>query len=54
VALERASPSAPRPPYYRWKSKYSGLELSELQRLRQLEDENRRLKHIVAELMLDN
>jgi putative transposase len=40
--------------YYRWKSKYSGLELSELQRLRQLEDENRRLKHIVAELTLDN
>lgn len=40
--------------YYRWKAKYSGLELSELQRLRQLEDENRRLKQIVTELTLDN
>lgn len=39
--------------YYRWKSKYGGLELSELQRLKQLEDENRRLKHIVAEQTLD-
>lgn len=37
----------------RWKSKYGGLELSELQRLKQLEDENRRLKHIVAEQTLD-
>ena len=39
--------------YYRWKSKYGGLELSELKRLKQLEDENRRLKHIVAEQTLD-
>jgi putative transposase len=39
--------------YYRWKAKYSGLEVSEARRLRQLEDENRRLKHIVAEQMLD-
>jgi Transposase. len=39
--------------YYRWKSKYGGMELSELQRLKQLEDENRRLKHIVAEQTLD-
>jgi putative transposase len=39
--------------YYRWKSKYGGMELSELQRLKQLEDENRRLKHIVAEQSLD-
>ena len=35
--------------YYRWKAKYGGLEVSEARRLRQLEDENRRLKHIVAE-----
>jgi len=34
--------------YYRWKAKYGGMELSELQRLKQLEDENRRLKHIVS------
>ena len=39
--------------YYRWKAKYGGMELSELQRMRQLEDENRRLKHIVAEQTLD-
>jgi putative transposase len=39
--------------YYRWKAKYGGMELSELQRLRQVEDENRRLKHIVAEQTLD-
>jgi putative transposase len=37
----------------RWKAKYGGMELSELQRLKQVEDENRRLKHIVAEQTLD-
>lgn len=41
------------PTYYRWKAKYGGMELSEMQRLKQLEDENRRLKHIVAEQTLD-
>jgi putative transposase len=40
--------------YYRWKAKYGGLQLSEAKRLRQLEDENRRLKQIVADLTLDN
>ena len=35
--------------FYRWKSKFGGLELSEARRLRQLEEENRQLKHIVAE-----
>jgi putative transposase len=39
---------------YAWKAKYGGLEVSEAQRLRQLEDENRRLKQIVADLTLDN
>ena len=39
--------------YYRWKAKYGGMELSELQRVKQLEDENRRLKHMVAEQALD-
>lgn len=38
--------------YYRWKAKYDGLERSELQRLKQVEDENRRLKQIVAEQTL--
>ena len=40
--------------YYKWKAKYGGLEVSEARRLRQLEDENRRLKHLVADLTLDN
>jgi putative transposase len=38
---------------YVWKSKYGGLEVSEARRLRELEDENRRLKHMVADLSLD-
>jgi len=40
--------------FYRWKSKYGGLQVSEIRRLRQLEEENRQLKHVVAELTLDN
>ena len=40
-------------PYIRWKAKYGGMELSELQRVKQLEEENRRLKHMVAEQALD-
>ncbi len=39
--------------YYNWKSKYSGLSISELRRLKALEEENRRLKNIVAEQALD-
>ena len=39
--------------YYNWKSKYSGLELSDLRRLKSLEDENRRLKKLVADQALD-
>lgn len=40
--------------FYRWKAQYGGLEVSQLRRLRHLEDENRRLKHLVADLTLDN
>lgn len=40
--------------FYNWKSKYSGVELSELKRLRDLESENSKLKRIVAELNLEN
>ena len=40
--------------YYRWKAQYGGLEVSQLRRLRQLEDENRKLKQVVADLTLDN
>jgi putative transposase len=39
--------------FYIWRSKYGGLEVSELRRLRQLEEENRRLKGIVADQALD-
>ena len=40
--------------YHRWKAKYGGLDVSEAHRLKQLEEENRRLKQIVADLTLDN
>jgi putative transposase len=40
--------------YYNWKAKYGGMGVSEIKRLKQLEDENRRLKQIVADLTLDN
>ena len=39
--------------FYRWKRKFAGLGVAELRRLRQLEDENRRLKQLVADLTLD-
>jgi putative transposase len=39
--------------FYRWKSKYGGLEVSDVKRLRALEDENRKLKTLVADLTLD-
>ena len=39
--------------YYAWKAKYGGLEVSEAQRLKQLEEENRKLKRIVADQALD-
>ena len=38
---------------YTWKSKYGGMEVSEARRLRELEEENRRLKQLVADLSLD-
>ncbi|WP_244669462.1 transposase [Xanthomonas sp. A1809] len=40
--------------YYQWKSKYSGLEASELRRVKELESENAKLKRMYAELALDN
>jgi putative transposase len=39
--------------FYNWKKKFGGLGVTELRRLRQLEDENNRLKQIVADLTLD-
>ena len=40
--------------FYKWKSKYGGLEVSEAKRLKGLEEENARLKKLLAEAMLDN
>jgi putative transposase len=42
------------PTYYQWKSKYGGLEASELKRVKELEAENAKLKRMYAELALDN
>jgi putative transposase len=39
---------------HRWKAQYGGLEVSQLRRLKQLEEENRKLKQLVGELTLDN
>ena len=40
--------------FYKWKAKFGGMEASDAKRLRALEDENRRLKKLLAEQMLDN
>lgn len=40
--------------FYQWRSKYGGLEASDLKRMKELEEENRRLKQIYAELSLDH
>jgi len=42
------------PTFYRWKSKYSGMDVGDAKKLRTLEDENRRLKQLVADQQLDN
>jgi len=58
---ERGSPTADvcrrhgisRATFYKWKAKYGGLDVSEARRLKALEDENARLKKLLAELMLN-
>ncbi len=40
--------------YYRWKAKHGGMESGDAKKLKQLEDENRKVKHVVAEWTLDN
>jgi putative transposase len=40
--------------FYRWRAKFGGMDASEAKRLRDLEDENRKLKRLVADLSLDN
>lgn len=39
---------------YQWRSKYGGMEVSQVRRLRELEEENRKLKQMYADLALDN
>lgn len=43
-----------RATFYNWKKKYSGMEASQLKKLKELEDENRRLKRMYADLSLDH
>jgi len=40
--------------YYKWKQKYGGMQASDIKRLRELEEENRKLKQMYAELSLDH
>lgn len=40
--------------YYNWKSKYGGMEASDIKRLKEIEDENRKLKQMFADLSLEN
>ena len=42
------------PSFYKWKAKYGGLDVSEARRLKALEDENGKLKRMLADAMLDN
>ncbi len=59
--LERITKCAPEPflsgankqTFYRWKAKYAGLEVDEVRKMAQLQEENMRLKQLVAELTLD-
>lgn len=43
-----------QPTFYSWKSKFGGLEVSEAKRLKALDDENRKLKKLLAEQVMDN
>jgi putative transposase len=42
------------PTFYKWKAKFGGLDVSEARRLKALEDENAKLKRMLADAMLDN
>ena len=42
------------PTFYKWKAKFGGLDVSEARRLKALEDENAKLKRLLADAMLDN
>ena len=40
--------------FYKWKAKYSGMQVSDVKKLKDMEEENRKLKKLLAEAMLDN
>jgi putative transposase len=40
--------------FYKWRAKYGGMQVSDVKRLKEMEEENRRLKKLLAEAMLDN
>ena len=48
-----ASTASAMRPFYNWRSKYGGMEVSEAKRLKQLEDENAKLKKLLAESVMD-
>jgi putative transposase len=52
--LRQQKSAASMASFYQWKSKFGGMDVSEAKRLRQLEDENGKLKKLLAEAMLDN
>jgi putative transposase len=52
--VTQASISSSEASYYKWKTKYGGMEAADIRRLRELEEENRRLKQISADLLLEN
>ena len=52
--MSRSSHPDCRATFYKWKAKYGGLEVSDARRLKALEEENARLKKLLAEAMLDN
>jgi putative transposase len=49
----RSAQGRPDATFYKWRAKYAGLEVNDVKKLRQLEDENRRLKQMVADQALD-
>ncbi len=53
MAKNRQAEVISRKPYYNWKAKFGGMEVSEAKRLKELEDENAKLKKLLADQMLD-
>lgn len=54
LKMSVARPEISEATYYNWKSKYGGMEASDIKKIKDLEDENRRLKQMFADLSLEN